>query len=72
MYTCWYCDHEVAWIGDFMESEITGEEIKDPRYDRVVGYYKCPHCGSDFEFRQGPGCEEEENYKQFSNIELCQ
>ena len=51
-----------------MESEITGDEIEDPRYDRVVGYYKCPHCGSDFEFRQGPGCEEDEEIKQISHI----
>jgi hypothetical protein len=72
MYKCWYYDHEVAWVGDFMESEVTGEEMENPRYDRVVGYYKCPSCGSDFEFRQGPSCEQEEEINQLSHNTSCQ
>ena len=56
MYECWYCGHEVSWVGDFMESEISGGEISEEN-DRVVGYYTCANCGSDFEFRQGR-CEE--------------
>lgn len=52
MYECWYCGHEVSWVGDFMESEISDEEISEEN-DRVVGYYTCDNCGSDFEFRQG-------------------
>lgn len=35
-----------------MESEISDEEISEEN-DRVVGYYTCDNCGSDFEFRQG-------------------
>lgn len=54
-YKCWYCGNEVAWVGDFMESEIGGMETdEEGRIDRVVGLYTYPHCGSDFEFRQGP------------------
>lgn len=52
MYTCWNCGNEVVWCGDFMESDIAPVEYGEN--DRVVGYYSCPHCGSDFEFRQGP------------------
>jgi DNA-directed RNA polymerase subunit RPC12/RpoP len=59
MYTCWYCGAVVSWIGDFMESEVSGGEIPE-EHDRVVGYYKCPGCGSDYEFRQGPGWDGEE------------
>lgn len=57
MYKCWYCGNEVAWVGDFMESEVSGSEIAE-EHDRVVGYYHCPHCGSDYEFKQGRGQEE--------------
>ena len=56
MYKCWNCGHEVAWIGDCMESEISCEDIPE-ELDRVVGYYRCPECGSDYEFRQGKGME---------------
>lgn len=49
-YTCWNCGSPVAWVGDFMESEIGGDCEEN---DRVVGYYTRPSCGSDFEFRQG-------------------
>ena len=52
MYKCWYCGCDVAWRADFNESEIDGYE-EYPENDRVVGYYHCPHCGSDYEFRQG-------------------
>lgn len=52
MYKCWNCEETVVWIGDFMESEITGNVI-DENYDRIVGYYRCPKCGSDYEYRQG-------------------
>lgn len=51
MYSCWYCGAEVSWVGDFMESEICGDEYSEQ--DRVGGYYHCSHCGSDYEFRQG-------------------
>lgn len=57
MYNCWQCGSEVHWVGDFMESEIEGRE-EYPDRDRVVGYYHCPECGSDFEFRQGQKEEE--------------
>jgi hypothetical protein len=46
-------------VGDFMESEVSGEEIPE-EHDRVVSYYTCPECGSDYEFRQGKRYEEEE------------
>jgi hypothetical protein len=41
-----------------MESEISGAEGSEDN-DRVVGYYHCPHCGSDFEFRQGRRADDE-------------
>ena len=59
MYDCWYCGSNEAWVGDFMESEVTGGDIA-PENDGVVGYYTCPSCGSDYEFRQGPKGEEDE------------
>lgn len=59
MYKCWHCGCTCAWVGDFMESEVSGEEIPE-EYDRVVSYYTCPECGSDYEFRQGERYEEEE------------
>lgn len=34
-----------------MESEVG--ECDYPENDRVVSYYHCSHCGSDYEFRQG-------------------
>lgn len=43
---------QVAWLGDFKESEIEGEE-EFSENDREVSYYSCPHCGSDYEFRKG-------------------
>lgn len=52
MYKCWLCGSEVAWESDFMESEI--DELEDGARDRVVGYYYCYNCGSEYEFRQGP------------------
>lgn len=51
-YKCWYCGSDEHWVGDFMESEIDGSEEYFDK-DRVVGYYTCPNCGSDYEFRQG-------------------
>lgn len=68
MYKCWYCGNEVAWVGDFMEDEVDCWDEEEGRYNRVVGYYKCPSCGSDFEFRQGPSCEQEEQINQLSHI----
>ena len=52
MYKCWYCGCDVAWVGDFMECEVDGDNDY-PENDRVVGYYHCLNCGSDYEFRQG-------------------
>lgn len=57
MNKCWYCGQDVGWIGDFMESEIEGGDVPFDK-DRVVSYYSCQHCGSDYEFRQG----RKENY----------
>lgn len=51
-YECWNCGSEVAWVGDFMENEIEGRDGYSDN-DRVVGYYRRPECGSDYEFRQG-------------------
>lgn len=45
MYECWYCGSEVDGKVEYGEN------------DRVVGYYHCPNCGSDYEFRQGQGME---------------
>lgn len=42
-----------------MESEISGDDYSEN--DRVVSYYHCSSCGSDFEFRQG---RKEENINQ--------
>ena len=50
-YLCWYCGSPVAWVVDFMEDEIGG--VEEGENNRVVGYYQCPECGSDYEFRQG-------------------
>lgn len=50
-YSCWNCGAPVAWIGDSMESEVSS--VEENENDRVVGYYRCPECGSDYEFRQG-------------------
>lgn len=57
-YVCWHCGNDVSWSGDFMESEVNGEG-EYPSNDRVVGFYHCSHCGSDFEFYQGRKEEEE-------------
>ena len=57
MYRCWYCGNEVVWEGDFMESDVNDEAIPS-ELDRVVGYYHCQNCGSDYEYRQGNKKEE--------------
>ena len=58
MYECWYCGCQTSWVGDFMESEVGGE-CAYPENDRVVSYYHCSNCGSDYEFRQGRREEDE-------------
>lgn len=52
-YRCWNCGEIVSWIGDFLESEETGNDIQEDS-DRLVAYYRCPNCGSDYRYKQGP------------------
>lgn len=37
-----------------------GGECDYPENDRVVSYYHCSNCGSDYEFRQGRKVDEDE------------
>lgn len=60
MYNCWFCGGGVSWVGDFMESEVCGGGDIPENRDRVVSYYHCSHCGSDFEFRQGKAFDDED------------
>lgn len=43
---------QVTWEGSLTESEVDKKEYPLEN-DRIVSYYHCPHCGSDYEFREG-------------------
>ena len=47
---CFYCGHEVIWNSDFNADEC-GYDDEDYK-DRIVTFYTCPFCGTEYEVVQ--------------------
>ena len=48
MEKCMRCGHEIIIEGNFMLSEINGEELNEED-DAMVTYAICPYCGARYE-----------------------
>jgi DNA-directed RNA polymerase subunit RPC12/RpoP len=60
MEKCMRCKHEIILEGNFMLSEINGEELNEEN-DAMVTYAHCPHCGARYELTDTPESEKK-NY----------
>lgn len=56
MEKCMRCDHELIIEGNFMLSEINGEELSEEE-DAMVTNAHCPHCGARYELTDTPEIE---------------
>jgi DNA-directed RNA polymerase subunit RPC12/RpoP len=60
MEKCMRCGHEIILEGNFMLSEINGEELNEDD-DTMVTYAHCPYCGARYELTDTPESEKK-NY----------
>ena len=60
MEKCMRCNHDLILEGNFMLSEINGEELPEDD-DAIVTYAHCPHCGARYELTDTPESEKK-NY----------
>jgi len=60
------CGHELIIEGNFMLSEISGEELSEDD-DAMVTYEHCPHCGARYELTETPESEKK-NYPYWREI----
>lgn len=56
MEKCMRCKHEIILEGNFMLSEINGEELNEDD-DTMVTYAHCPYCGARYELTDTPESE---------------
>ena len=60
MEKCMRCEHDLILEGNFMLSEINGEELSEDD-DAIVTYAHCPFCGARYELTDTPESEKK-NY----------
>ena len=60
MEKCMRCGHEIIIEGNFMLSEINGEELNEEDDAMVTNAY-CPYCGARYELYDTPESEKK-NY----------
>ena len=60
MERCMRCNHELIIGGDFMLSEVVGEELAEDD-DAMVTNCSCPYCGAHYEIYDTPE-NEKKNY----------
>ena len=65
MEKCMRCGHEIILEGNFMLSEINGEELNEED-DAMVTNAFCPHCGARYELYDTPESEKK-NYPYWRN-----
>ena len=60
MERCMRCNHELIIGGNFMLSEVVGEELAEDD-DAMVTNCSCPYCGAQYEIYDTPE-NEKKNY----------
>lgn len=65
MLKCMRCNHDLIIGGNFMLSEINGEELLDED-DAIVTNASCPYCGAHYEIYDTP--ESERNQYEYFKI----
>ena len=60
MLKCMRCNHELIIGGNFMLSDLNGEELADDG-DAMVTNASCQHCGASYEIYETP-FNERKNY----------
>jgi DNA-directed RNA polymerase subunit RPC12/RpoP len=66
MEKCMRCGHELIIEGNFMLSEINGEELSEEE-DAMVTNAHCPHCGARYELTDTPEIEKK-NYPYWGYV----
>lgn len=66
MEKCMRCKHEIILEGNFMLSEINGEELNEDD-DTMVTYAHCPYCGARYELTDTPESEKR-NYPYWNSF----
>lgn len=56
---CMRCGHDLILEGNFMLSEVSGEELSE-NDDAIVTYAHCPHCGASYELYDTPESEKKD------------
>ena len=65
---CMRCEHDIVLEGNFMLSEINGEELTEDE-DTMVTYAHCPYCGARYELTDTPECEKKD-YPYWRNFDI--
>lgn len=70
MEKCMRCGHEIIIGGNFMLSDISGEELNEED-DAMVTNAHCPYCGAGYELYDTPESEKK-NYPYWNKEGLVQ